>query len=252
MELASAGCPLLLVARGADDLHAVREEVRGHHPGLPVEAVPADVTDPAALGSAVRLMTDRIGPPGGLVCVAGFARPGRFEAIPGEVVRRLMEVNYFGTVHAVRAVLPHLGAGSFVGLTASVLGWVGAYGAAPYAASKFALVGFAECLRQELRPRGVHVSVLCPPDTDTPGYAEENRTKPVETAELSRSGGLVSPELVARRYLRELGRGRFLINVTLATRLGYRIQRWAPGLVRAFMDRTVDRVQRRTSRGDEP
>lgn len=48
---------------------------------------------------------------------------------------------------------------------------------AGYTAAKFGVIGFSEALRSELKPRGIGVSVLCPPDTDTPGFHEENRTK---------------------------------------------------------------------------
>ena len=250
LELAAAGCPLMLVARGAEGLADVAWEIRTRHPGLAVEVFSADVTDAAAMAEAVRAMVERIGPPAGVICAAGFARPGYFEAIPDDVVRRLVEVNYLGAVFAVRAVLPHLESGAFVSLTSSVLGYMGAFGMAPYSASKFALVGLATSLRQELRPRGIHVSVLCPPDTDTPGFATENETKPVETAELSKSAGLLRPEFVARKYLAALRRGRFLINVTLATRAYYRLNGWAPALMRSAMDWMVARTQARMRRGE--
>ena len=91
-------------------------------------------------------MVGSLGRPEGVVCNAGFARPGYIEEIPDEVIRRLVEVNYLGAVYAVRAVLPHLRRGGFVSLTSSVLGYMGAFGSAPYAATKHALVGFAESL----------------------------------------------------------------------------------------------------------
>ena len=64
-------------------------------------------------------------------------------------------------------------------------GFVGVFGYTDYCASKFAVVGLSEALRQELRPCGITVSVLCPPDTDTPGLANEDLTKPAETKAVS-------------------------------------------------------------------
>ena len=58
-------------------------------------------------------------------------------------------------------------------------GLIGIFGYTDYSASKFALIGFSEALRSELGPYGITVSVLCPPDTDTPGLQEENKTKSV-------------------------------------------------------------------------
>lgn len=249
LDLARRGCPLMLVARGEGALRDVQSEIRARHPGLPVDIHTADVTDASAMVGAVAAMVESVGRPAGVICAAGFARPGYFEEIPDDTVRQLVEVNYLGAVFAVRAVLPHLESGGFVSLTSSVLGYLGAFGMAPYAATKFALVGLATSLRQELRPRGIHVSVLCPPDTDTPGFAAENETKPIETAELSKSAGLLSPDFVARRHIDALRRGRFLINVTFATRAYYRINGWAPGLMRAAMDFLVARTQARMRRG---
>ena len=71
------------------------------------------------------------------------------------------------------------GAGHVV-LVSSMAGQVGIFGMTAYSASKFALRGFAEALRMECKPHGVKVALVFPPDTDTPGFEQENKTTPPE------------------------------------------------------------------------
>ena len=90
-----------------------------------------------------------------------------------------MEIDYFGTLHAVRAVVPAMverRRGHLV-LVSSTVAHVGVYGYSAYAPAKHAVRGLAETLRPELKPHGITVACAYPPDTDTPGYAEENRHK---------------------------------------------------------------------------
>src|SRR6185503_5941588 len=104
-----------------------------------------------------------------------------------------MAVNLAGCWHMIQALLPHMKArGGYIVNTASLAGLIGVSGYSDYCASKFALVGYSEALRAELKLVGIEVSVLCPPDTDTPGFATENRTKPEETKAISASARLMS------------------------------------------------------------
>ena len=142
---------------------------------------------------------------------AGIDNPGAIEDIVFDQLRGTMETNYFGVVHVTRAFLPHLrerrdGHVSFV---SSVVGFMGVFGYTAYAPAKFAVTGFAECLRQELRDSGVTVSVLFPPDTDTPQLQEENEYKPIETKAIAGSLKTVSADYVARAYLHGIARGRY-------------------------------------------
>src|SRR5262249_37417443 len=114
-----------------------------------------------------------------------------------------------------------------------------------YCASKFALVGFSEALRSELKPHGLTVSVLCPPDTDTPGFATENLTKPEETRAISAGAKILGPDAIAQALLRGMERGTFLTIPGRDGRLGVLAQRLVPGVVRWAMDRTVAQVGRR-------
>ena len=124
-----------------------------------------------------------------------------------------MEINYFGTLYMVRAVLPAMrrrGGGQIV-MISSGAGLVGIYGYTAYAPSKFALRGLAETLRGELKPDNIQVSIVYPPDTDTPQLAAENEIKPPETARITGNAQVLSAEAVATATLRGIDRKRFQI-----------------------------------------
>ena len=79
-------------------------------------------------------------------------------------------------------------------------------GFSTYAPAKFALRGLAETLRNELLPYRIRVHLLCPCDTETPGYAEENKTKPVETVEISKQGVVVQASVIADSLMNGIDR----------------------------------------------
>ena len=136
-----------------------------------------DVTDATGVERAMTEAVAALGPVNLLVACAGIVVPGRLADQPPDAFARSMAVNYLGAVHLVRSALPHLprhGDARIV-LVASGAALIGLYGYTSYAPSKFAVRGLAEALRSELVPEGIGVSVVYPPDTDTPGYRAELR-----------------------------------------------------------------------------
>ena len=133
-----------------------------------------------------------------------MAHPGYFQELPLEIFERTMAVNYFGTLYSIKAVLPSMlerQRGHLV-LVSSGVGLIGIFGYTPYSPSKFALRGLAESLRGELKPAGIHLSIVYPPDTDTPQLQQENRTKPPETKQIAATAEMWSAEGVASEILR--------------------------------------------------
>lgn len=174
---------------------------------------PADVSVEAEVLAALQAAERVHGPVDVLITSAGVARPGYFEEVPVAVFERTMAVNYFGTLYPLKAVVPAMrqrGRGA-VAIIASGAALVGLFGYTPYAPSKFALRGLAEALRAELAGTGVGVTIVYPPDTDTPQLEEENRTKPVETKALTAGAGLWSADAVAQRTLAAIQRGNFSV-----------------------------------------
>jgi 3-dehydrosphinganine reductase len=243
---ASGGARVSLVARDPSRLESARASILTANPAAAVLTARADVSVEAEVLSAIASSVSAHGPVDVLITSAGVARPGYFEEIPVGVFERTMEVNYFGTLYALKCVIPEMrrrGTGSVV-LISSGAGIVGLFGYTAYAPSKFALRGLAESLRGELRSTGVNLSIVYPPDTDTPQLAEENLTKPPETRALTAGAGHWTADEVARVTLEGVSRGRFVITPGLQlTALNWTHSLVAPAL-RWVFDRTTARAGR--------
>ncbi len=208
-----------ILARDPVRLQAAAARIREVVPGTEVRAYPVDVADAAAVARAVGQAVAELGPPRRVVLSAGSVELGETAALSEAAHRRGMEVNYFGCLWVLRAVLPHLSAGAAVGLVGSAGGVIGIYGYAGYAPAKFALRGLAEILRVELAGRGIGVTLCLPPDTETPMLWREDRLRSPVTARMAAGAPRMTAEAVARALIRGMDRGRFLVLPSLSVRL---------------------------------
>ena len=237
------GARVSLMARRADVLDGAAATLRDA--GGKVAVAAADVADVAQVEIAVSSLATALGPVDVLICSAGQARPGYFEQLEPDLFRQMMDVNYFGTVNVVRAVVPAMierRRGSVVGVS-SAAGLVGVFGYTAYAPTKFAVRGFLESLRGELLPYGIHVGCSFPPDTDTPQLEDENRFKPKETKAISGTIKPLSAERVAKSIVEGIEKERFVIIPDASTKGLAKIVGLAPGLVNRVMDRSVRKVR---------
>jgi 3-dehydrosphinganine reductase len=207
--LAGQGWNLTLIGRDPQKLAAARDALAPSDAAIHTAA--ADVRDEAALSAAIAGAIAELGPPLLAVASAGIVLPGLFAELPQAAHRDTMDINFHGAVHLARAVLPSMGKGGRIVLISSGAGLVGLYGYSAYAPSKFALRGFAEVLRGELKPDGIGVSIVYPPDTDTPQLREEVRVRPDITSRLAGGARVQSAEEVAKAILKGVERGRFTI-----------------------------------------
>ncbi|TQF74109.1 SDR family NAD(P)-dependent oxidoreductase [Rhodococcus spelaei] len=231
---AGRGAAVSILARGEQQLRATAEPIGAHWASV-------DVTDPKALQRAVEDVEARSGPCDVLVACAGTALPGRFLEVPIDEFESQMRLNYLGAVHAARAVLPSMvarGRGHVV-LTSSTAGLIGVVGYSGYGPTKAAVHELAHCLRYEVEPAGVTVSVLYPPDTDTPGFAVENTRKPVETSAVSGAITPVSADVVAAAVIAGIDKGRHHISVDPLTRVLVRAGGIVEPVIRPFLTRTI-------------
>lgn len=247
-EIVRRGGSVGLVARGNGSLEKAAELLRvlAKDSGQFVDLISADTADRDDIGPKLEAFIRKRGVPDYLINAVGYARPDYVSNLGLENYQRQMDVNYYGQLIPTLVVLPHLveARRGHIAFVSSVMGYMGIIGFAAYAPSKFALVGLAEVLRHELRPLGLRVSVLYPPDTDTPGLELENRTKPLETSEISRRGGLAQSDDVARQFVNGVQRGKFHI-LPSGAGMVWRLQRYAPHLVRAVLDRDLSKARRR-------
>jgi len=248
LRLAERGAHVAILARGEAALASVRAELARAAPRSEQRfaAIPCDVADAAQVADAVAAAIAALGGLDLVVNNAGIPRAARFEDTSAEEFRRVLDVNFLGAVHVVRAALPELRAQGHgdVANVSSLAGLVAIYGYSAYAPSKFALAAFSEVLRQELRPYGIRVAACFPPDTDTPQLAAENVTKPPETRALAGNASLLSAEAVADALLAGIARGRAVIIPGRSARLLAWVARLAPGIVRLVVDREVARARR--------
>lgn len=245
---AERGANVTLVARGAEALEEARVRVlsaRAHEDQRVVVRV-ADVAERAALTSAIDSARDELGPVHTLFACAGYCTPGRFTELPLEEFERQVSVNLLGVIHAARAVVPEMverGEGH-VAVVSSMGGLVGVYGYSAYSAAKFGVTGFAEVLRSELKPHGIGVTLLVPPNIDTPGYAREVLTEPAETKAINGIAKTRSAEEIARYFMRGVERGRFLVLPGLSNKVLYRLEGLWPELFFALFDSKVASVRK--------
>jgi 3-dehydrosphinganine reductase len=238
-RLARRGAAVSLIARGEERLTAAAAALREH--GATIGTAAADVADRQALVRALDDLQAKAGPCDALVTCAGLARPGHFLELDDEVFRTMMEVDYFGTLHAIRAVAPAMvtrGSGSIVAVSSGAA-LLGIFGYTAYAPAKFAVRGLMEVLRDELGPHGVHVACVYPPDVDTPQLADENRFKPDETFAISGTVEPISADEVADAMLRGIDRRRFAIYPNAEMRLLATLAPPLAPLVRRLVDRKV-------------
>lgn len=242
-----------ILARTPENLQkAIRElENSRPSPNIEITSLSADVSDSANLNQALSQLFSHWGKVDILINSAGVAHPGEFWLLEEKIFHQMMQINYFGTVNAIRAVLPNMLAkknGIIVNLS-SVVGYLNIYGYTAYGASKHAVTGLSDALRMELKPHGIQVSLVYPPDTDTPQLAYENQFKPYITKSLASSGGILKPEQVAKEILVGVARRKYLILPGFENKLIYFAFRLVgKGLAYALMDRMVrSALQRKTT-----
>jgi NAD(P)-dependent dehydrogenase (short-subunit alcohol dehydrogenase family) len=168
VRLARQGTQVAAVDRSGDVLKELEAAEAG------IAAFECDVADADTVARVAGEIGNRLGEPDRLVNAAGICLPGKIGAIPTADFRRTMEVNYFGTMHWVDAILPAMRArrsGEIVNF-ASIAGFLPTPGVAAYGASKFAVLGFTETLAEETRGDRIRVVCVCPPAVDTPMLAD--------------------------------------------------------------------------------
>lgn len=167
LRLGRDGASLVLSARRTGELARLAAEIEavGGH------AIPlmADVTSEEDMNNLVGRAVEQFGRLDVMVCNAGFGIAGSVDQVSSTQMRRLIDVNYLGTFYAARAAVPvfrRQGQGHLI-VVSSIVGKRGVPFMGAYAATKFAQVGLAECLRAELAGTAIHVSIVFPVSTDT-------------------------------------------------------------------------------------
>ena len=237
--LVREGVSVHLVARRMDQLRLAKQELAqiGSLSEDDIRIYSVDVSDNIQVSNVLSPIAKE-GNIDILINSAGITYPGTFVDQDLEIFKNLMNVNYFGTIYVIRAILPAMlrcGSGHIVNLS-SVAGYLGTYGYSAYGATKFAIRGLSDVLRAELKPEGIHVSIVFPPDTQTPQLEWEQAYKPAITKALSSNAKVISAEKVAEEILRGIRKRKYLILPGFDNKLFYFLDHLPGNLAYPIMD----------------
>ena len=236
--LARSGARVILSARRPD---ALEEVVHAHQ--LPPERIlvlPLDLAWADSLPGKCQEALEWAGRIDGVVHCGGISQRSMAKDTALEVDRRIMEVDYFGTVALTKALLPHFlsqGAGKIAVVT-SLMGLFASPLRSGYCGAKHALHGFFEALRAEHHDDGLRITLVCP------GFIRTEISMNAMVGDGSvqgtmdeKTGGGLSPEACAVQLVRALEKEKPLVLIGRSERIGAYLARFAPNLLRRMMRR---------------
>lgn len=247
--LSSRGANVYLLARRPDVLHSALIKVKSAARSIDQHfgTLAVDVADLEQVNEEIAAFVEQTGVPDLLINSAGVTQPGQFEEQDPTLFRWIMDINILGMMYITRALLPGMlerRSGVIVNIS-SLVGFLGAYGYVAYGASKFAVRGFSDALRAEMKPRGIQVSVVFPPDTQTPQLEGEAPYKPAVTQALSDNAGVLSAESVAETILKGISRRKYIIIPGFESKLFYFINSLPGNLAYPIMDIMIAQALRK-------
>jgi short-subunit dehydrogenase len=227
-ELAREKARLVLAARSADKLQQLADQLRPA--GGEVTVVPTDVTNAE---QRARLVAETVRALGGidiLINNAGVGASGFFREATEARLREVFEVNFFGATELTRLALSHITSGprAMIVNISSVIGRRAVPGYTEYCSSKFAVCGWSEALRAELKLQGIHVLLVCPGLIATPfrDHQLEDRLRFKWQKDHS-----MSAETCARQIVRAIRKRKNEVVITFDGKLLALANRLAPRLV---------------------
>ena len=229
-EFGKKGSKILITGRNKDELANAVTELGAL--GISISGFQADVSvenDNKLMAEEAVKLYGRIDV---LINNAGISMRALFEEVDLAVVKKVMDINFYGVLYATRYCLPEIkrNKGSIVGIS-SIAGYRGLPGRTGYSASKFALNGFLEVLRTELLKTGVHVLTACP------GFTSSNIRKRSLTKDGTSQGEsprneekmMTSEECASHIYKATVNRKRTLI-LTTQGKVAVWLNKWLPAL----------------------
>ena len=239
----AAGARVLALDCNAQALAALREATPAHSTGHAptLMTLECDITQPQDCDAAIAQAVALWGGVDVLINNAGISHRSLFADTDPAVLRKVMEVNFFGVVHMTHAALPQLLARrGVVAALSSVAGYAPLLGRSGYCASKHALHGFFDTLRTEVQGRGVQVTLICPSFIATGiGAAGLGGSGTAATTPRITTGGESAPQDIAQRILAALAQGKEQLLPDCTSRLAWWVSRLAPGWYARTMQRRV-------------
>ncbi len=226
-RLLAMGCKVATCGRNHDRLYGLQST----HPSLPLHTLVADVSNEHDCKRFIESTVQVFGGIDILINNAGISMRGLFKDLEVDVIKKVMDVNFYGTVYCTKIALPYLieRKGSIVGIS-SVGGYRGLPGRTGYSASKFAMQGFLECLRVEMMDDEVHVMWVAPGFTSS-GIRDRALNDKGETQEQNPmdENKMMSPYEVADRILDALKNKKRALPITFLTKETIFMNKFFPG-----------------------
>ncbi len=224
------GSKILITGRNKEELAKATDELR--QKGITIQSFQADVSVEEDNRKMAEEAIRHYGTIDVLINNAGISMRALFSEVDIAVVKKVMDINFYGVLYATKYCLPEItkNNGSIVGIS-SIAGFRGLPGRTGYSASKFALNGFLEVLRTELLKTGVHVLTACP------GFTASNIRKRSLTKDGSQQGEsprqeekmMTAEECAEHIYNATAKRKRTLV-LTTQGKLAVFLNKWLPGL----------------------
>ncbi|HSH50209.1 MAG TPA: SDR family oxidoreductase [Bacteroidales bacterium] len=237
-EFASKGAKVVCASRNIDELKILENDL--NQKGYDIFAVKTDITVEEECKNLMDKTLEKYGKIDILLNNAGISMRALFNDVDIDVIKKLMDVNFWGTVYCTKYALPHIlqSKGSVVGIT-SIAGFHGLPGRTGYSASKFALHGFLETLRIENLKNGLHVLIAAP------GFTASNVRKSALSADGSPQGKsplnenkLMPAEKVAQKIAKGILHRKRNIIISFEGKISVLLQRVIPrSLDRLFYNR---------------
>jgi NAD(P)-dependent dehydrogenase (short-subunit alcohol dehydrogenase family) len=204
-------------------------------------ALAGDISQPDICRFAVDKAVAHCGALDALINNAGISHRSLLQDTDPAVIRRVMEVNFFGALQMTHAALPHLIARrGVVAAISSVAGFAPLVGRTGYCASKHALHGFFDTLRTEVQDQGVQVTLVCPSFIATGiGAAAVGGSGASATSPRITTGGESDPADIAAAIFDAIAQGRSLLLPDRTSRLAWWVSKLAPGFYARTMKRRV-------------
>lgn len=234
-KFGAEGSKIVITGRTPEALEVTANSLQGH--GIEVLPLQADASQEKDNERMVEAIMERFGRIDILINNAGISMRALFEDVDIDVIRKVMDINFYGALYATKACLPSVieNKGSVVGIS-SIAGYRGLPARVGYSASKFALQGFLEALRTELLFKDVHVLTACP------GFTSSNIRKKSLTADGTAQGEsprdekeMMSSEECARRIYKAVKKRKKILILTRQGKLTVFFNKLFPG----FMDKLV-------------
>jgi 3-dehydrosphinganine reductase len=239
-QFVKKGGSVVLLARQVEKLKHCQQELQTlcKLDSQFVEFCSVDLCDFEILQTTLHPVLEKHGTPEYVIHSAGVVYPAVFEKTSIDRFRWMMDTNYFAAVNLFQIMVPLMKARKSGHLVAmgSAASFLAIWGYSAYNGSKFAIRGLCDTLRSELKPYNVKVSIVFPPDTDTPQLAYENQFKPKITQEIAGTIQPLSADFVAEKIIEGVIKNKYMIMPDAGTKIVFRLVNFLGGGTYKLLD----------------